>query len=133
MNVCHYFFAHSCPQRRQTNPFLFLRYSTAALEHCGQLGRTVAIPKLSFLLTRWILSFFLFIVKHYFYLLAVFISASLSPMRTKAHYRKIGRKGGRAILKKRGAAYFRKLSLRRKSFKGGRPRKGTIKPIITRR
>jgi len=36
---------------------------------------------------------------------------------------KLGQKGGRATKRKRGSAWFRKLSKMRKHFGGGRPKK----------
>jgi hypothetical protein len=37
----------------------------------------------------------------------------------------LGSKGGKATLAKRGPDYFRKLASKRKTFGGGRPRKGS--------
>jgi len=42
---------------------------------------------------------------------------------TKEYLAKIGRRGGKATYKKRGAKFFRAISLKRKTFRGGRPRK----------
>jgi hypothetical protein len=42
---------------------------------------------------------------------------------SKAYLAKIGQRGGRNTYKKRGAKHFSKISMMRKSFKGGRPRK----------
>jgi hypothetical protein len=42
---------------------------------------------------------------------------------TTAYLSKIGRKGGKATYRKKGKKFFRSISLMRKNFKGGRPRK----------
>jgi len=40
---------------------------------------------------------------------------------------KIGRVGGLATLKNKGSKFFSKISMRRKKFAGGRPRKDAAK------
>ena len=42
---------------------------------------------------------------------------------TKTRATTIGAIGGKATLKRRGKKHFAKISMMRKSFKGGRPRK----------
>ena len=42
---------------------------------------------------------------------------------SREHLAKIGSKGGKATRRKRGKAFFREISLMRKHFNGGRPKK----------
>jgi hypothetical protein len=42
---------------------------------------------------------------------------------SKEYLAKIGKRGGKATFKKRGSKFFRTISLKRKKFRGGRPRK----------
>jgi hypothetical protein len=42
---------------------------------------------------------------------------------TTEHLQRIGRIGGKTTKRRKGAKFYRSISLMRKSFKGGRPRK----------
>jgi hypothetical protein len=47
---------------------------------------------------------------------------------SKEYLSKIGQRGGKATFKKRGSKFYRKISLARTNFRGGRPRKKKEEP-----
>jgi len=49
--------------------------------------------------------------------------STMAKHLTTEHLQKIGRIGGKTTKRRKGAKFYRSISLMRKSFKGGRPRK----------